>query len=295
VRRRGFTLIELLVVIAIIAVLLAILIPVGRAAREQGQRAVCLSNLRQLTMAWIAYADEHDSKLVDGTAFSLSTGGSRRVEGWLGRAFNFPENRSAVIENPDKGALWPYLQDIDVYRCPRGWAGHAATYAIVTAANGAMVEGTYLPESTNNNWEMTAFGKRVGNTVLRLTRLTDIISPGAGQRVVFIDMGRTPAGESDFYVHYLYPIWSLYSAPPIHHADGATLSMADGHAEYWKWKGRETVVGLPRKLVVAVRGMFDELLEGGDYEPQTEDGLYDLQRVQRATWGRLGYSVEEHP
>ena len=69
-RKKGFTLIELLVVIAIIALLMAILIPVASGARERGQRVVCLSNLRQLTMAWIAYADDHDGKIVDGTAFS---------------------------------------------------------------------------------------------------------------------------------------------------------------------------------------------------------------------------------
>lgn len=63
--------------------------------------------------------------------------------------------------------------------------------------------------------------------------------------------------------------------------------MADGHVEYWKWKGRETT-SMPRKLV-PIRSLFKEVLEGDDYEPQTEDGLYDLQRLQRATWGRLGY------
>lgn len=135
-------------------------------------------------------------------------------------------------------------------------------------------------------WEETAVGKRVGNTVLKLTRLTDIISPSAAERAVFMDRGHTPSGSNDFYVHYLYPKWR-YSAPPIHHADGVTLSMADGHAEYWKWKGRETVEGLPRKLVPA-RSLVSEVLEAA-YEPQTEDGLYDLQRLQRATWGRLGY------
>ena len=45
INRRGFTLIELLVVIALVALLLAILIPVTRAARERGQRAVCLTHL----------------------------------------------------------------------------------------------------------------------------------------------------------------------------------------------------------------------------------------------------------
>lgn len=46
--RKGFTLIELLVVIAIIAVLMAVLMPALQRAREQGKRAVCLSNVKQL-------------------------------------------------------------------------------------------------------------------------------------------------------------------------------------------------------------------------------------------------------
>ena len=69
--------------------------------------------------------------------------------------------------------------------------------------------------------------------------------------------------------------------------------MADGHVEYWRWKGRETVE-MPRELQRRYGGeRFDEVLteegRGPGYEPQTEDGLYDLQRLQKATWGRLGY------
>jgi type II secretory pathway pseudopilin PulG len=95
------------VVIAVIALLLAILVPALRSAKERAHRVVCLSNLRQLTLAWIAYAEEHDSKIVDGSAFHKSQGTSYQIEGWLGSAFSFPENRAALIENPDKGALWP--------------------------------------------------------------------------------------------------------------------------------------------------------------------------------------------
>jgi len=269
---------------------MAILIPVLRSARELGQRTVCLSNLRQLTLAWILYAEEHDSKLVDGSAFSYTISGTRKREGWLGRAFFVPQSRSELIENPDKGALWPYVRNVDAYRCPRGRIGHSVTYSTVAAANGASVEGTKLPGLIGK--ELLELGERVGSTVLRLTKLTDIVSPGAGQRAVFIDKGQTPVGN-DFYVNYLYPEWKVHSPPPKKHRDGVTLSMADGHAEYWKWKGRETVQ-MPRMLW-PMGNFLSEVLEGGDYEPQTEDGMYDLQRLQKITWGRLGYSAKKTP
>ena len=57
-KTKAFTLIELLVVIAIIALLMAVLMPALSRAREQGKRAVCLNNVKQLTFAWIMYADE---------------------------------------------------------------------------------------------------------------------------------------------------------------------------------------------------------------------------------------------
>ena len=61
--KQAFTLIELLVVIAIIAVLMAVLMPALNRAREQGKRAVCLNKLKQLSLAWILYADENDDNL----------------------------------------------------------------------------------------------------------------------------------------------------------------------------------------------------------------------------------------
>lgn len=287
---RGFTLIELLVVISIIALLIALLIPVLQAAKERAQRMVCLSNLRQLTFAWVAYADENDDKLVEGKAYSYLSTFARKREGWLGMAFLPGFSRSELFENPNKGALWPYVKNIDAYRCPCGRRDHLVTYSTVAAANGIYVEGTGRHEAIGK--EHLLLGEHVGSTVLRLVKLTDILSPGAGQRAVFIDKGYTPA-SNDFYVNYLYPEWKVHSPPPLHHEDGVTLSMADGHAEYWKWKGRETVQ-MPRELMPMVN-LLSEVLEGGDYEPLTEDGLYDLQRLQKATWGRLGYSTKQTP
>ena len=62
-RRRGFTLIELLVVIAIIAILAAILFPVFARAREKARQASCLSNVKQMTLAVMMYAQDYDEVL----------------------------------------------------------------------------------------------------------------------------------------------------------------------------------------------------------------------------------------
>ncbi len=69
IKPKGFTLIELLVVISVIAVLMGILIPVLRSAREQGRRAVCLSHVKSLITGIYVYAADYDDHIpasIDG-------------------------------------------------------------------------------------------------------------------------------------------------------------------------------------------------------------------------------------
>jgi prepilin-type N-terminal cleavage/methylation domain-containing protein len=63
VRRNGFTLIELLVVIAIIAILTAIIFPVFAKAREKARQAHCMSNCKQLGLAFLSYCQDYDEEL----------------------------------------------------------------------------------------------------------------------------------------------------------------------------------------------------------------------------------------
>ncbi len=77
-RCKAFTLIELLVVIAIIAILAAILFPVFAQAREQARRTICVSNLKQLTNAFLMYAQDYDERFMsqnnaDGPDFDDNT------------------------------------------------------------------------------------------------------------------------------------------------------------------------------------------------------------------------------
>lgn len=67
--RKGFTLIELLVVIAIIALLMAILMPALRRARDQGKATVCASNLKQIGLASRLYAEDNDNKVPRGETY----------------------------------------------------------------------------------------------------------------------------------------------------------------------------------------------------------------------------------
>jgi len=72
--KRAFTLIELLVVIAIIAMLLAIVMPALKKAKEAGKRVICQSNVRQLTQAWKTYAEENKGILAAAMTSAITGG-----------------------------------------------------------------------------------------------------------------------------------------------------------------------------------------------------------------------------
>jgi prepilin-type N-terminal cleavage/methylation domain-containing protein/prepilin-type processing-associated H-X9-DG protein len=95
--RSGFTLIELLVVIAIIAILAAILFPVFAQAREKARAISCLSNEKQLGLAFMQYSQDYDETLPSGSEVNY---GGRLGAGWAGQVYAYVKS-VAVFHCPD--------------------------------------------------------------------------------------------------------------------------------------------------------------------------------------------------
>jgi prepilin-type N-terminal cleavage/methylation domain-containing protein len=106
--RSGFTLIELLVVIVIISVLAGLLVPTLAAARDQGRRAACISNLRQLHVAYGLYAEDHSGRI---PPFQNAIG--FMVPRPDGVHVPLPEHGGSLVQSLD-----PYTRSRDIWFCP---------------------------------------------------------------------------------------------------------------------------------------------------------------------------------
>jgi prepilin-type N-terminal cleavage/methylation domain-containing protein/prepilin-type processing-associated H-X9-DG protein len=120
-RRRAFTLIELLVVIAVIALLLAILLPALNRAKEQGQQAVCKSNLKNYTLATFMYTGDNDDKFCDPRSCYFSQMSAYPVESGLASPIHLRWcNGNLYLRNHPEyaGPFFSYLQDARSFICP---------------------------------------------------------------------------------------------------------------------------------------------------------------------------------
>lgn len=109
-RRAGFTLVELLTVIAIIALLAAIMFPVFGAVRGKARETTCLSNLRQIGLATLAYAEDYDDRFpLGGDPIDIHF-----PDSWLSSQFH-----AKVLElKPLPDVLNPYTKSKAIWGCP---------------------------------------------------------------------------------------------------------------------------------------------------------------------------------
>jgi prepilin-type N-terminal cleavage/methylation domain-containing protein len=118
--RRGFTLFELLVFIAIIGILAALLLPALAKAKAQALRVQCLSNHKQLILAWVFYQDDDNGGLPSNVRGAPPRGNGLN---WVESTVHGPTpgfiDTNALI-NPKRAAFAAYLKDLADLQVPRG-------------------------------------------------------------------------------------------------------------------------------------------------------------------------------
>lgn len=255
--RHAFTLIELLVVIAIIGLLLAVIIPALKSAKNIAAAAVCLANEGQLIKSWLLYADDYDARVVDGdTSDSLTDPGfewhrvgqnSVRIWCWVGRpmGFNNTDSNKTVddkIRGFEAGALWPYVEAPKVYNCPvdKRYVKPAVCPRNNCNAYDADWIGGYRSYSIGKVLSQRPAGGS-GEDEYTITKLSEFSLPGS--KIVFLE-------ESDG-MGWNHRTWNMDMNPAdkewidpfaIWHNGSSTLAYADGHAERRKWESKGTLI-----------------------------------------------------
>jgi prepilin-type N-terminal cleavage/methylation domain-containing protein/prepilin-type processing-associated H-X9-DG protein len=243
-RGRAFTLIELLVVIAIIAIIASLILPAMARAKARAQGTFCLNNTRQLSVAWMIYADEHNGELAYNLGQSSRTvlaapslANLNMGENWVNNVENWEldsdnTNAAKMVET----GIGPYTsKSAALYRCPSdnalsdqqrnaGWSGRVRSYSMNAMVGDA---GNFSQTGTNlNNPGYVQFFK-----TFTIPRPSDIF--------VFLD--EHPDSIDDGYFlnrDMATPTWN--DLPASYHDGAASFSFADGHSEHHHWQNGST-------------------------------------------------------
>ncbi len=215
----GFTLIELLVVIAIIAILAAMLLPALTRAKLRAQSIHCLSNTKQLQLAYEMYATDNANRVMDNSVTGVSSPGA---QAWI--KGNVQDYVTDYVDHPRQGVLFPYNTSLGIYRCP---------------SSKAFVKGLGWGSSAqvphNRSYSVSVWlGSNLTPPELIAQKYSVIRNPI--RTSVFIEENQISIdnGAIGFNRTNVGGVWNL---PSNRHNSAGNLSFLDGHSETFRWRG----------------------------------------------------------
>jgi prepilin-type N-terminal cleavage/methylation domain-containing protein/prepilin-type processing-associated H-X9-DG protein len=272
-KARAFTLIELLVVIAIIAILAAMLLPALAKTKAQAQGTKCMSNMKQLILSAIMYADdsqglwfpnqpENDAGAVpqvDWVTVEMDWGATTMADGSL-EATNWnllTAQYPGVSDSTGRkvySLFTPYMHDPFSYKCPADQSSINGAPRVRTYAASQAV-GTCWSVPASGNWDTYNNGPVTGQWLsgsdtdtlkppfgYTYQKTSDMVRPSPANLWVFADEHPNSINDAGLAVQIEYFTLTTASKfidiPTDLHNASAPFSFADGHAEMHHWQGK---------------------------------------------------------
>ncbi len=199
-RQTAFTLVELLVVIAIIAILAAILFPVFAKAREKARQSSCLSNVKQLGVAYLQYLQDYDETFPPHVTERTAPAGT-------------PDTLAARAPFTYKTKLEPYVKSAQLFKCPSEKGNNDGYQTDGTGSNAVVAQynsyglNPWIEQGGGNSPSLSAI-THPSELILchdsfeaNLDNNGDLLTPAAGQTLNLTQHRGNPRSLAEYWRH----------------------------------------------------------------------------------------------